>query len=50
LADPDPKKARYPEISGSDTGSGSGYPKMSNYPPTLLGMERKVGQKSRLGK
>jgi len=34
LADPDPKKGR---ISGNFR-FGSGYPKKSNYPPTLLGM------------
>uniref|UniRef100_A0A914NQH4 Uncharacterized protein n=1 Tax=Meloidogyne incognita TaxID=6306 RepID=A0A914NQH4_MELIC len=29
---PNPKKGRISEISGSDTG----YPKISNYPPTLV--------------
>jgi len=28
------KKAGYPEIFGSDTGSG--YPKIFNYPPTVV--------------
>ncbi|CAK5012397.1 unnamed protein product [Meloidogyne enterolobii] len=34
LADPDPKKVGYRGIFGSD--AGSRYPKISNYPPTLL--------------